>query len=80
MILEDEDPVGENSDLGNPVIWEIFFCHMPTLSFIPIRAIREVGAAFAVACELAALGGWALICAFTKAPPKDGLGDQKYCY
>jgi hypothetical protein len=81
MILEDEDPVRENSDPGNPVIREIFSRHVPTLSFIPKRAIREVGAAFAVACELAASGDWAPIYAFAKtvlwALPKDGLGDRK---
>jgi hypothetical protein len=81
MILEDKDPVRENSNPGNPVIWEIFSHHVPTLSFIPKRAIREVGAAFAMACKLAALGDWAPICAFAKtvlwALPKDGLGDWK---
>lgn len=81
MILEDEDLAGEISDPGNPVIREIFSRHVPTIAFIPKRAIKDVGAAFAQACELARSGDWIPICAFAKtvlwAPPKDSLGNRK---
>jgi len=77
MVLEDE-PATENQDSGNPKVREIFSEHVPTLAFIPKRAVKEVGAALAHACNLAEGGDWLPLSAFAKtvlwAPPKDSMG------